>query len=112
MVTSSGTTPTVDSSYIASFTTIRKGSSNVQCGELSNDYWLSVTGKKAGMGDTLNDKYGALSEIGRSEIPEVGGLFVSNPLKNSVGHNGIVQRVNSDGSVTVREANANGSKDG
>jgi len=111
-VGTSSTTPTVSSSYVASFSTIRNGSSNVQCGELSNDYWLSITGKKAGMGDTLNDKYGALSEIGRSETAEVGGLFVSNPLKNSVGHTGIVERVNSDGSVTVREANANGSENG
>jgi len=64
------------------------------------------------MGDTLNDKYAALSDIGRSDTPVVGGLFVSNPLKNAIGHTGIVQSVNNDGSIIVREANANGSEAG
>lgn len=56
---------------IASFTTTRNGSPNVQCGELVNDYWRSVTGKSAGIGNSLNDKYGAISDIGRSDIPQV-----------------------------------------
>ena len=77
----------------------------MQCGELANDWWKSVTGKSAGLGNTLNDKYYAISNIGRSEQPQVGSIFVSNPLKNNIGHTGIVSAVNPDGSITVREAN-------
>lgn len=42
----------------------------------------------------------------------VGGLFVSNPLNNNVGHTGIVSKVNEDGSIEVREANAQGKASG
>lgn len=39
-------------------------------------------------------------------------MFVSNPLNNNVGHTGIVQSINADGSITVLEANAAGKKTG
>lgn len=83
----------------------RRGRENLQCGELSNDYWLQKTGKPAGMGDTLESKVNAVKSIGVSNAPVVGGLFVSNPLNNDVGHTGIVESVNQDGSITVMEAN-------
>jgi surface antigen len=102
---------------IDQFTTTRKDKNGnqtdiVQCGALVNDYWKSVTGISAGIGDTLNDKYGTISNIGRSEDPQVGSIFVSNPLKNWIGHTGIVSAVNPDGSITVREANREGSENG
>lgn len=102
----------VTSEEINSFTTTRNWSTNIQCGELVNDYWKKVTGSSAGIGDTLNDKYGAISDIGRSDTPVVGGIFVSNPLNNNVGHAGIVSKVNDDGSIEVREANAAGKASG
>lgn len=102
----------VTSEEIAGFTTTRKGSTSVQCGELVNDYLKKVTGTdpsgSARFGDTINDKYGAISELGRSETPQIGGIFVSNPKNNNVGHTGIVSKVNEDGSIEVREANSAG----
>jgi hypothetical protein len=97
---------------IENFTTTRRGSTSVQCGELVNDYWKSVTGSGAGIGDTLQSKLATLDKIGKSDTPVVGGIFVSNPLGNTVGHTGIIQQVNSDGSIVVREANAKGSING
>lgn len=64
------------------------------------------------MGDSLNSKYETISNIGRSNEPVVGGLFVSNPLGNNVGHTGIVQSINDDGSVVILEANAEGKENG
>lgn len=97
---------------IENFTTTRRGSTSVQCGELVNDYWKSVTGSTAGIGDTLESKLATVDKIGKSDTPVVGGIFVSNPLGNTVGHTGIIQQVNSDGSIVVREANARGSANG
>ena len=34
---------------IDSFTTTRNGSENIQCGQLANDWWKSVTGSSAGL---------------------------------------------------------------
>lgn len=55
---------------------------------------------------------GAIDRIGASKTPQVGGIFVSNPLNNSIGHTGIVSKVNVDGSIEVREANAQGRPEG
>jgi len=53
----------------------------------------------------------AIKKIGESSIPQVGGVFVLN-TGNSTGHIGIVQQVNSDGSIVVLEANRQNSANG
>ena len=97
---------------VSDYSTKKRGKTNLQCGELVNDYWTMMTGERAGMGNTLDSKLKAIYNVGRSESPVAGGLFVSNPLKNNVGHTGIVQSVNADGSITVLEANSSGSDNG
>lgn len=93
---------------IANYSVNKRGRENLQCGELVNDYWTKYTWARAGMWDTLESKISAVESIWESDVPVAGGVFVSNPLNNSVGHTGIVQTVNPDGSITVLEANADG----
>lgn len=90
----------------------RWGRTNLQCGELVNDYiykitWANPTWNNR-LWNTLDSKLTAIKTIGQSATPVVWGIFVSNPLGNNIWHTGIVQSVNEDWSITVLEANASG----
>ena len=63
------------------------------------------------MGDTYDSKQSAIQAIGKSNVPVVGGLFVMD-TNTKAGHTGIVQSVNSDGSINVLEANRENSANG
>lgn len=56
------------------------------------------------MGDSYESKVSTVEQIGSSDTPVKGGLFVF-PTNSPNGHTGIVESVNDDGSITVREAN-------
>ena len=94
---------------IANFSTTKRGTKNIQCGMLVNDYILKQTGQDpswdARFEDSLDDKIKAIETMWESPMPVAGGIFVSNPANNTVGHTGIVKSVNPDGSITVLEAN-------
>ena len=99
--------PTVtDTKSIIDYSVAQRWRTNLQCGELVNDYWKQQTGNKAWIWDTIQSKIDTVNNIWASAWPIAWGIFVSNPLGNSVGHTWIVQSVNSDGSITVLEANA------
>jgi len=99
---------------VIDFSTNKRWKQLLQCGELVNDYLLQVTGKdptgSSRFANTLDQKMSALKSLWISNWPTQWGIFVSNPLGNKVWHTGIVQTVNADGSFTVLEANASGSK--
>lgn len=88
----------------------RKWRTNLQCGELANDYLFKITWKNPTWSNRFMDSYSskltAVQSLGVSNTPVVWWLFVSNPLNNWTWHVGIVQSYNPDGSVTVLEANA------
>jgi len=116
---SSDTTAPTSSSQISSAQKIaqysidqRNGRTNLQCGELVNDYWKMVTGKSMGIGNSIGSKTNAIRQAGISDVPVAGWIFVSDPLNNGIGHTGVVQSVNPDGSITVLEANAQGKEEG
>jgi len=91
--------------WIIDYSTKLRGRTNLQCGELVNDYWTQSTWWRAWMWDTLESKLSALNKVWASEIPVIWGLMVSNPLWNEVWHTWIVQAINEDWSVDILEAN-------
>lgn len=97
-----------DTKSIINYSTTKRWRTNLQCWELVNDYWTQTTGSKAWMWDTLESKVDALESVWFSDIPVAWWLFVSNPLWNDVWHTWIIQKVNSDWSIEVLEANAQG----
>lgn len=111
-MTGGGEGSPVDVQSVANYSTSKRGTTNLQCGQLVNDYWKQSTGSAAGMGDSLKSKEDAVLKIGASDKPVVGGLFVSDPLGNNIGHTGIVQEIGADGSITVLEANRSGKTTG
>ena len=114
--TTSNTTVQTNPQSIIDFSTTKRRTTNLQCGELVNDYVYKITGTDptwAGrMWDTYQSKINAVKSIGIVTWPVEWWLFVSNPLNNNVWHTGIVQSVNPDGSFTVLEANASGKASG
>lgn len=82
----------------------RLSGDNVQCGMVSNDYWKSKTWTALSMGDTIQSKIDAINKVGKSETPQVWGVFAWD-LWTGTGHTGIIKSVNSDGTITVVDAN-------
>ena len=95
---------------IAQYSQSVRWKTNLQCGELVNDYWAQFTGSRAWMGDTLQSKINAITKIGQSTTPQVWGLFTLDTW-TSTGHTGIVTWVNGN-QITVLEANRSGNKNG
>lgn len=112
----SNTTVQTNPQSIVDFSINKRGRTNLQCGELVNDYLFKITGKDPSwawrLGNTYNSKITALTNIWLSDWPVEWWLFVSNPLNNNIWHTGIVQSVNADWSITVLEANASGKANG
>lgn len=48
---------------------------NLQCGEVSNDYWKMKTGTSLGMGNSFTEKVSAIEKVGKSASPVEGGVF-------------------------------------
>lgn len=99
--------------WIVAYSQSKRGKTNLQCGELVNDYWQNITGKRpwaSWMGNDYPSKVKAIDEVGRSSVPMEWGMFAQNIWPN--GHTGIVMAVNADGSIEVLEANAGGTKEG
>ena len=100
---------------IIDFCTTKRGTDNVQCGMLVNDYIMKVTGTNPSgasrFQDSLESKITAIDNIGRAAWPVAGGLFAY-PTNDPAGHTGIVTKVNPDGSIEVLEANVKGSAAG
>lgn len=99
--------------WIVAYSQSKRGKTNLQCGELVNDYWQNITGKRpwaSWMGNDYPSKVKAIDEVGRSSVPMEWGMFAQNIWPN--GHTGIVMAVNADGSIDVLEANAGGTKEG
>ena len=97
---------------IAAYSISKRGTTDLQCGQLVNDYWQKATGSRAGVGDSFESKVQAIKSAGEAKTPQSGGMFTFDPLKNGTGHIGIVQAVNADGSIEVLEANADNKKQG
>lgn len=90
---------------IANFSYDKRGRTNLQCGELVNDYREKVTGSRAWVGDTYATKEQAIRNIWVSDWPVVGGLFAI-ATGDPAWHIGIVTGINDDWSIEVLDANA------
>lgn len=103
--------PTIDPNSIATYSQQKRGRTNLQCGELANDYWQQMTGSAISHDPSINTykgKVAAVKKLGESPIPVVWGVFTLD-TGTPEGHIGIVQEVRSDGSIVVLEANREGS---
>lgn len=99
---------------IAQYSIDKRGRTNLQCGELVNDYWEMATGSKMWVADSYDSKVRAIKKVGESPVPVEGGIFAfpAETFWGNTGHIGIVQTVNEDGSITALEANRSGKKTG
>lgn len=95
--------------WIIAYSQQKRGKTNLQCGELVNDYWQSITGSRAWMWNYYSDKVKAIDSIWRSTVPMEWWVFAQDIWPNW--HTGIVLAVNQDGSIEVLEANAGGTKE-
>lgn len=98
----------LDPSSIADFSIQSRWRSNVQCGELVNDYWRMATGSKMGVANSFQSKVEAIQSQGQSHVPIAWGVFAYDVGK--YGHTGIVTAVHPDWSIETLEANIDGTE--
>lgn len=95
---------------IVDYSTLKRWTEQLQCGQLVNDYVEQITGHTSGsptwMWNLFSDKVNAINKIGSSSSPVVWWVFAM-PTSTKYGHTGIVQSVDWD-TFTVLEANASG----
>lgn len=93
----------LDTTQIVDFCTTNRWRSNVQCGELVNDYWKLATGAKMWVENSFSSKVQAIKNKWESQVPVAGGVFAYDVW--TYWHTGIITKVNADWSIETLEAN-------
>ena len=98
----------LDITQIVDFCTTNRWRSNVQCGELVNDYWKLATGAKMWIDNTFASKVQAIQNKWESPVPMAGGVFAYDV--GTYWHTGIITNVFPDGTIETLEANIDGTE--
>jgi hypothetical protein len=89
---------------IAEFSATKRGTTNLQCWQLVNDYIQQITWTKWSIWDTYQSKVNALKTIWESDTPQVWWIFVYWNSKSKYWHTWIIQSIDGN-KITVLDAN-------